>query len=300
LVYPLECRRCGSYQVTTAVWYAQQRRDIPPGDRHLLSALTRTAPVRQVSPVLISEDHFAALMKGEIREPAFVEKREALLNWIAHQSRQTWKPYGAAVDFDPQQDYPVAYCQSLDDGKWDEWNFIFQPLMRDVLIDSPANGKVRITDKGWELLETRPKASGELGFVAMKFRDGNAVRDAIEAGITRAGYKPMRIDADQYVGGIMDRIVAKIRESRFVVADFTGNKGGVYYEAGFAFGLGTPVFTLCREDCLEGDENTRVHFDVRHLNLLTWDLANLPKLTEDLAARIVAVLGLGPLPRLDA
>ena len=37
----------------------------------------------------------------------------------------------------------------------------------------------------------------------------------------------------------MDRIIAQIRASKFVVADFTRNRGGVYYEAGFALGLGS-------------------------------------------------------------
>jgi hypothetical protein len=90
----------------------------------------------------------------------------------------------------------------------------------------------------------------------------------------------------------MDQIIAKIRESRFVVADFTGNRGGVYYEAGFALGLNLPIFTLCGQDHLSGEE--KVHFDVQHLNLLTWEDGKLPELTARLEARIVAVLGRGP------
>jgi hypothetical protein len=43
---------------------------------------------------------------------------------------------------------------------------------------------------------------------------------------------------------------------------------------------------------LEGPD--RVHFDVQHLNLLTWEEGKLADLTERLEGRIVAVLGRGP------
>ena len=46
-------------------------------------------------------------------------------------------------------------------------------------------------------------------------------------------------------------------------SDFTGNRGGVYYEAGFAHGLGLPVIFMCRD----GDE---LHFDVRQYNCIFW------------------------------
>jgi hypothetical protein len=86
---------------------------LPPADRHLLSALTRPAPVREVAPVRITEADFTALMKGQIREPPFVEKREALLDWIAYESRKTGRPYGARVRFAPYHDYPVAHLNLL-------------------------------------------------------------------------------------------------------------------------------------------------------------------------------------------
>ncbi|HEY5090803.1 MAG TPA: hypothetical protein VIK30_12580 [Polyangia bacterium] len=180
---------------------------------------------------------------------------------------------------------------------WSEWNFIVEPLFERKLIahgmgGRPTQGPVWITEKGWELLETRAKGSGSLGFIAMKFKEMDPVYEAIAAGIARAGYQQTRIDREEYIGGVMDQIIAKIRESRFVVADFTGNRGGVYYEAGFALGLNLPVFTLCRQDHLSGAES--VHFDVHHLNLLAWEDGKLPELTARLEARIVAVLGRGP------
>lgn len=294
--YVISCRRCGVYEADDGAWAMFKNIETDPADRHLLSALTRTAPIRGVGRVLIDVSSYVALREGRIREPTFAERRQALLDWIAFESRKDRKsPYGARVPFDPQQDYPVAYCHPLDDGNADEWHFIFRPLEKEGLIDSPENGKIRITEKAWELLETRSKASGSIGFIAMKFKGMDDLHKAIEDGIARAGYKPSRIDREEYIGGVMDQIIAKIRESRFVVADFTGERnGGVYYEAGFAFGLNLPTFMICRSDHLDGDN--RVHFDVQHLNLLVWEEGKLAALSERLEARIVAVLGRGPLP----
>ena len=58
--------------------------------------------------------------------------------------------------------------------------------------------------------------------------------DVIEPATRAAGYEPLRIDSKPHNGKIDDEIMASIRASRFVVSDFTGNRGGVYYEAGFA------------------------------------------------------------------
>jgi hypothetical protein len=82
--------------------------------------------------------------------------------------------------------------------------------------------------------------------------------------------------------------MASIRGSRFVVADFTGSRGGVYYEAGFAHGLDLPVIFMCRE----GDE---LHFDIRQYNCIFWKADALENAQARLRNRILATLGQGPL-----
>lgn len=79
----------------------------------------------------------------------------------------------------------------------------------------------------------------------------------------------MRIDTKEHGNKVDDEIISELRRSRFVVADFTcgtsGARGGVYYEAGFAHGLGTPVIFTCHADCIE-----HVHFDTRQYNHILW------------------------------
>ena len=130
-------------------------------------------------------------------------------------------------------------------------------------------------------------------FIAMWFDD--SMNEAWDHGIAPAvrdsGYEPMRVDRKEHVNKIDDEIVAEIRRARFVVADFThgdsGARGGVYYEAGFAQGLGIPVVFCCRKDRLED-----VHFDTRQYNHIVWETPG--ELRDRLAKRIAAVLGDGP------
>ncbi len=90
----------------------------------------------------------------------------------------------------------------------------------------------QITPRGHALLEELRTANPEspIGFCAMWFAsDVTALwTQAIEPAIRAAGYEPKRIDQDEHTNRIDDEIIAMIRRSKFVVADFTGRRGGVY------------------------------------------------------------------------
>lgn len=98
------------------------------------------------------------------------------------------------------------------------------------------------------------------------------------------GYRAIRIDNVEHTGKINDRIIAEIKESRFLVADFSGQRGGAYFEVGFAMALGLPVIWTCRED-----EIDKVHFDTRQYNHIVWKTPG--ELHEKLAVRIRATVG---------
>ena len=103
----------------------------------------------------------------------------------------------------------------------------------------------------------------------------------------------MRIDRELDVDKIDDAIVANIRKSRFLVADFThgkdGVRGGVYYEAGLAHGLNLPVIFTCRNDLVD-----ELHFDTRQYVHILWDKNSLDGLYTELLNRIRARIGEGP------
>lgn len=127
------------------------------------------------------------------------------------------------------------------------------------------------------------------GFVAMWF-DGSlaaAYEHGFQAGVLQAGYDPVRIDRVEHINKIDDEIIRQINASRFVVADFSGHRGGVYFEAGYALGKSLPVFWTCRKSDL-----SELHFDIRQFNCIDWGSPD--ELASRLATRIEAVLGPGP------
>lgn len=159
----------------------------------------------------------------------------------------------------------------------------------------PKSGSVRITAKGHEHLEELRKAmpNSSKVFVAMWFDRSmsKAWEKGIKPAIRDSGYEPFRVDEAEDAGRIDDRIIAEIRRSGFIVADLThgaeGARGSVYYEAGFAHGLGKPVIFTCRKDLIE-----KIHFDIRQYYHILWEKPE--DLRTKLANRISAVVGDGP------
>jgi hypothetical protein len=98
-------------------------------------------------------------------------------------------------------------------------------------------------------------------FVAMAFDPQmNETREAIRNGIKEAGYDAVFIDevfpkSDQTIN---DAIIAEIKRSKFLVADFTKQKTGVYFEAGYALGRGLKVIYCCEEKDFK-----KSHFDLK-------------------------------------
>ena len=93
----------------------------------------------------------------------------------------------------------------------------------------------------------------EKALVAMWFdeRAKSAYEQGIRPPIEETGYRPIRIDMEEHAESVIDRILAEIKEASFVVANFTGGRGGVYFEAGFARGLGLDVIWTCRTDGID-------------------------------------------------
>jgi DNA-binding PadR family transcriptional regulator len=158
---------------------------------------------------------------------------------------------------------------------------------------------VRPTVRGWQELDNlkRPRTDSAQAFVAMWFNEltSEAYSEGIELAVNATGYKAIRIDKKEHNNKIDDEILSEIRRSRFLIADFTCEpknvRGGVYYEAGFAQGLGIPVIWTCKNSSLAD-----LHFDTRQYSHLVWRTP--ADLLVQLKNRIGATIGDGPLPRL--
>ena len=94
----------------------------------------------------------------------------------------------------------------------------------------------------------------------------------------------MLISKKEHANKIDDEIVAEIRRSAFLVADFTEHRQNVYFETGFAIGLGLQVIWTCRKDHIE-----ELHFDIRQYNCIDWETER--DLAQRLQQRIEAMFG---------
>lgn len=194
------------------------------------------------------------------------------INWIYQGSFTEYFPYELLAATE-------SIYKTLDLGEEirssSELEYLFGYLNEDGRLAMDNNKLYYITPYGHSYLEGSTAINSNQAFVAMWFGDDvkAAYEKAIEPAIVHAGYTPMRIDNKQTNNKIDDEIVAEIRKSKFVIADFTSGRagktliarGGVYYEAGFAQGLGLPVIWTCREDCIQD-----VHFDTRQYNHIVW------------------------------
>ena len=222
-------------------------------------------------------------------------RADKLLMYIHNKTSYLGFEYELQIQSDSEITMEIlAYTESVNEN---ELAYLRSYLIeRSWLVFNHGRSKVIITVEGYAHLAEMEKAvtDSSQAFVAMWF--DNSMEDAwtqgIKPAIENAGYNPVRIDNQEYIGKIDDEIIAEIRRSRFIVADFTqgsdGARGGVYYEAGFAHGLDIPVVFTCSQDSIDN-----VHFDTSHYNHIVW--RNPEELKERLENRIAAVIGDGPL-----
>lgn len=170
----------------------------------------------------------------------------------------------------------------------DAWYYLKALGLVEDLASTPSEAVLTITPKGWERISELQsgRVDSKQAFVAMWFHPSTEeMETAYKDAIDKAGFDPRIIKNVEHNNKICDEIVAEIRKSRFVVADFTAGccnacaeckdkdtcgdkvrpRGGVYFEAGFAIGLGIPVIWTVREDQIK-----QIHFDTRQYNHIVY------------------------------
>ena len=219
------------------------------------------------------------------------ERADRLLRFIADQP----VPVSTLVWIGEESPGAYAWSESI---QWSEIVYLLGYLEKSEWIGVPSHGdrvhKCIVTVEGYrQIEEQKANYDSSQAFVAMWFDDSmeGVFENGIKPAIKAAGYEPLRVDRKPTLGKIDDQIIAEIRQSRFLVADFThgddGARGSVYFEAGFAHGLGKPVIYTCHRDMVE-----KLHFDTRQYSHIVW--ATPEELCEQLQNRIRALLDVGP------
>jgi len=191
----------------------------------------------------------------------------------------------------------LAFAENIREMLFHKGALIDQNYCEEIAVSNEPHRAVRLLPAGWQRFceLTRGKSNRENDvFVAMWYGDEkhekemtHAYATAIDPAVRAAGYGCYRADLSHHNDWVMDEVLGRIRMAPFVVADFTGNRNGVYFEAGFGRGLGIPVIHTCKKCDLE-----TAHFDTKQLNHVLWD--NVDELRLRLYNRILGSIGAGP------
>lgn len=224
-----------------------------------MSGITRRESDRG-KPVQINRYNLDALSDSARVPTTAFERIDLLLLWVNDHAAEA----GAKVPLPPDA-YSVVFARSLNEFDW-----IRHTAREEGFLEEHDPHDLRLTLKGHlrvhELRSQRPDS--ETAFVAIWFDHSmqEAWDSAFKLAIADVGFQAVRIDEEHFNGDVVDRIRAEVRSAAFVVADVTGQRNGVYFEGGFADGLGIPVVWTCRKDDFKD-----VHFDTNHTNHILWD-----------------------------
>ena len=226
-------------------------------------------------------DPLAPYVRAERLLRYLMSKQESVGRWI-----ETLPTYADPLAF--------AWSESTEP---EDITYFLNYLTRMKWLDrfKESDGLYKVSVPGYEhIAEQARQTDSSQCFVAMWFNPETdaAYKDGIKKAVDACGYKPLPINKKPDVIKIDDEIIAEIRRSRFVVADFThdpktGARGGVYFEAGFAHGLGRPVIYSCKKGLEE-----KLHFDTRQYYHILWQTP--ADLCTELQKRILAIVGEGP------
>jgi nucleoside 2-deoxyribosyltransferase len=260
--------------------------------KNLSQKLTAWIRERTESGAEVPEINSKTLDEVELALPNYKVTEKQLILLRAFEKKSSFP--GQSLEVISRLDYPLAWASGED-----EFRYLLRSLMERNLIQRTDGSndladsfvyEFVITATGWAFLEEhdRPAAIGDQVFVAMSFHDDlkSAWEDGISPALKKAGYRPYRVDAEPHIDRIDTKIITEIKNSQFLVADVTKQRPGVYFETGYAIGLGLPVFW-----CVRSDDLKNVHFDTRQYNHIVW--ADEKYLAEQLQLFVTAIIGKG-------
>ncbi len=273
------CPRCGEFKLTGTA-NAVMRRGLGSAKRSLLSGWVRNQN-RLGSIPMITTENLTKIVASPM--PSVVERANSLLE------EAVLGLDGLGEYFNIKEPRFLAATYSSD---FRDVRYLLGILRDQGLAQQITNGgDCEILPGGYIKLDERRGlvSASQNGFVAMSFHEdlADAYASGFQVGILEAGYEPIRMDRIEHINRIDDEIIKQINSAKFVVADFTGHRGGVYFEAGYALGIGLPVLWTCKKSEM-GD----LHFDIRQFNCIDWETPE--ELAKRLSVRLEAVLGRGP------
>lgn len=234
-----------------------------------------------------------------------LEKLDNILKYIKDNTHE----YGEYVQIERNNGYRQFFCK--DDNEFDRMlNDLEEKKLINIkkvssleVLDTPKTTYrgISITTKGFQYVEKLEENKSDLTqcFIAMWFNKctNNFYKASKQTVENNTGFKVLKIDDYEHINYIPIEIINQIKNSRFMIADLTGHRGGVYYEAGYAEALNIPVIYTCRKDWFEEKKDIKgkiirngVHFDIKQKNILMWQNNKLDDFQEKLLKMIKQVI----------
>jgi hypothetical protein len=279
LIYNIDCPNCGKYR--TDFRFQKINADII--NKYLISGYLQELNETGKEIPIITLDNFK-----QILESALIPKttNARIIRLLFHIFRET-SELGFQLLFNLNTSPSIGYAKNNQ-----ELRFMLLALEQidyiniDRVVDNDSF-YYHLSPKGFTYCEEEYKKRNKSVsiFVARWFSSemDTVMKDAIRPAAQECGFEAFSVGDEPFNGDITDKIIAGIKECRFMIADFTGHRGGVYFEAGYAEGLGLPVIYTCRDD-----QKNEVHFDINHNNFIFWNTPEILK--EKLIDRIRATI----------
>lgn len=267
--YLAECERCGHYVIS------MELQDDGPSTREselfkYLSCYTRQAGKRPVLTLTNWKDF------AQLHSTSGVEAKVTKALQVVAAGASTIRL---------SEDHPLLDSVSVEEA-YEIVNYLAELDWAKVNVMSGV-ATVALTFAGRREAEGLGVSKGAFrtAVIAMSF-DGNTddiYATGIKPALERCGCTPIRLDEVSHNGDFSERMLIEIRKCRFLVADFSAQNNGVYFEAGYALGLGKPVIFTCPKDQLE-----HAHADTRNYQHVAY--SDPKELNEKLTGRIQATI----------
>ncbi|MCK4297611.1 MAG: hypothetical protein KAX28_13260 [Candidatus Marinimicrobia bacterium] len=265
----ITCKICGEYRITRTATVTETFKKC---DQSLVSAALRYHN-ENGNIFEINSKNISTLFDSIKIPKTPIEKINRILMYINKKANS----FDDIISIDISTQYPIAFAKNSS-----EFYYLLQNIENLDYITSPhEDTSYQLTLKGWDYLQklNDVQIDSNQVFIAMWFNSqlndiwSNGFKKAIE----KLGLTPIRIDIIEHNQKVCDRIIAEIRKSGLVIADFTGNRENVYFEAWYAMGLGIPIIWTCRSDYID-----KVKFDTRQYDHIVWESS------QDLYMKLIA------------
>jgi hypothetical protein len=294
--FRVKCKMCGSFDISSPVVSSEQYNDEP---YYLVSSYIRRKTEFEKGTYQIVTD--LKSLEKSIQKPNLNEQIDMILDYVSKSQKH-------AADYillQPLNEYPIFYCKNSQEfvfllSKSSELEYFeFNPDSKITEKHLRNSGmteiiSLRLNIKGIQrLYELQKKNVDSLKcFVAMSFAnkydfvfdDGISPIFIEDETIKKSGISAYRVDKDftnLSDQTIVNKIIAQIKSSRFVIGDFTGNNRNVYFEVGYAMGMQIPVILICHTKYTK-----RIRFDLKQHPFFFYD--TIDNLKDQLKAAIKA------------